>query len=205
MQWCSKKTKCAFAFKSRVLPSVLRHTVGLVAIASRRYIDWLEVLHRYVALSAWTVAVWASYQPLLSRRQSDNASDDSKKIISLLGRLLFSFFLCAMVLFFEKFSIQFIAGKFHERSYAGLDILYTKAKRAQTDLIVTNREDRGPEICGEDSRHVVPTFQRYTRPHGYSRGWLGQRQTGERQRRSVLQEGTEGCQVRRDNHNHRFR
>lgn len=125
-----------------MLPSVFRHTVGLVAIGSRRYIDWLEVLHRYVAFTAWTVAIWVTYQPLLNRRQSDHASDNSKEIISLLGRLLFAFFLCALVLFMEKFAIQFIAGKFHERSYAGLDVLCTGVKKVQTDLIVTNREDR---------------------------------------------------------------
>ena len=94
-----------------------------MAVGSRRYIDWLEVLHRYVALTAWTVVIWVTYQPLLNRRQSAGASDNSKAIISLLGRLLFAFFLCAIVLFLEKFSIQFIAGKFHERSYAGVDAL----------------------------------------------------------------------------------
>jgi len=113
-----------------------------VAIGSRRYIDWLEVLHRYVALTAWTVTIWVTYQPLLNRRQSPEASDNSKRIISLLGRLLFSFFLCALVLFLEKFAIQFIAGKFHERSYAGLNVPQVEVKKVQTDLIVTNREDR---------------------------------------------------------------
>ncbi|KAF9654005.1 hypothetical protein BDM02DRAFT_3086356 [Thelephora ganbajun] len=103
---------------SKVFPSFLRRTIGLVAVDSRRYIDWLEVLHRYVSLTAWTVTVWITYQPLLNRRQSNGASDNSKKIISLLGRLLFAFFLCALVLFLEKLSIQFIAEKFHERSYA---------------------------------------------------------------------------------------
>ena len=99
-----------------------------MAIGSRRYIDWLEVLHRYVAFTAWTIAIWVTYQPLLNRRQSDGASDNSKEIISLLGRLLFALFLCALVLFMEKFAIQFIAGKFHERSYAGLDILCIDVK-----------------------------------------------------------------------------
>lgn len=127
-------------YESRIFPPILRHTIGLVAVGSRRYIDWLEVLHRYVALTAWTIAIWVSYQPLLSRRQSGSASDNSKEIISLLGRLLFALFLCAVVLFFEKFSIQWIAGKFHERTFAGMDV-HRIDERAQTDLIVTNRED----------------------------------------------------------------
>jgi len=112
-----------------------------VAIGSRRYIDWLEVLHRYLALTTWTVNILVMYKPLFSDKQSRGANDESKKIIGLFFRLLFAFFLCALVLFLEKFSIQFIAGKFHERSYAGLDVLYIDVKRMQTDLIVTNRED----------------------------------------------------------------
>ncbi|KAF9793059.1 Mechanosensitive ion channel-domain-containing protein [Thelephora terrestris] len=103
---------------ARIFPTFLRHTIGLVAVGSRRYIDWLDALNRYVALTAWTIVIWVTYQPLLNRRQSAGASDNSKAIISLIGRLLFSFFLSATVLFFEKFSIQWIAGKFHERSYA---------------------------------------------------------------------------------------
>ena len=95
-----------------------------------------------MALTAWTVTVWVTYQPLLNRRQSAGASDNSKRIITLLGRLLFSFFLCALVLFLEKFAIQFIAGKFHERSYAGLNIFHARVKRVQKDLTVINREDR---------------------------------------------------------------
>lgn len=34
-----------------LLPRLARYTVGIVAVGSRRYIDWLEVLHRYVGNS----------------------------------------------------------------------------------------------------------------------------------------------------------
>ena len=39
--------------------------------------------------------------------------------MNTIAKLLFAFFLCAGLLVFEKFAIQWIAGKFHERSYAG--------------------------------------------------------------------------------------
>ncbi|KAL1748755.1 Mechanosensitive ion channel-domain-containing protein [Schizophyllum fasciatum] len=81
-----------------LLPGLLRSTIGVVAVSSRRYIDWMSVLHRYVARS--------------------DASDESRRIIDLIAKILFGFFLCAGLLVFEKFSIQWIAGKFHERSYA---------------------------------------------------------------------------------------
>ncbi|KAF7376162.1 Mechanosensitive ion channel protein [Mycena sanguinolenta] len=73
---------------------------------------------RYVALFIWTWAVFISYQPLINSRQSKTASASSIKIISLGSKLFFAFLVCAGILLFEKFSIQWIAGKFHERSYA---------------------------------------------------------------------------------------
>ncbi|KAH8107938.1 hypothetical protein BXZ70DRAFT_884347 [Cristinia sonorae] len=107
----------ALAF-SMVLPHIAKATLGVVALATRRYIDWLAALHRYVALLGWMLAVWISYQPLINTRQRADASDASKKSVDTLAKLLFGFWVCTCVLVFEKFSIQWIAGKFHERSYA---------------------------------------------------------------------------------------
>jgi hypothetical protein len=56
--------------------------------------------------------------PLISSRQDATVGGNSSKIISLIQKLLFAFFLCAGLLLFEKFSIQWIAEKFHELSYA---------------------------------------------------------------------------------------
>ena len=66
----------------------------------------------------WTIAIWASFNPVINIHKV-NAGAESIAAISLLARLLFALFLCAAALLFEKFSIQWIAGKFHERSYAG--------------------------------------------------------------------------------------
>lgn len=103
---------------SLMLPGLLRASIGVVAVSSRRYIDWMAVLHRYVAVFAWTFAIWISWNPLIDSRQRDDASEESRDIIDMIGKLLFGFYLCAALLAFEKFSIQWIAGKFHERSYA---------------------------------------------------------------------------------------
>ncbi|KAH9485389.1 Mechanosensitive ion channel protein Msy2 [Psilocybe cubensis] len=123
----------------RIAPYFIRATVGVVAVSSRRYIDWLQALHRYIALFAWTVALWASFSPLIISHQ-DGRTDTvvitnttlanlgeaevngvpsrSVAAVSLMAKLLFSFLLCTALLLFEKFSIQWIAAKFHERSYA---------------------------------------------------------------------------------------
>ncbi|KAF7361876.1 Mechanosensitive ion channel protein [Mycena venus] len=103
---------------SMILPRIIRRTLGVIAVGTRRYLDWLQVLHRYVALFAWTVAVFVTYHPLIDARQVSTASTSSIKIIDLGAKLFFAFLLCAGILLFEKFSIQWIAGKFHERSYA---------------------------------------------------------------------------------------
>ena len=132
-----------------ILPSIVRHTVGVVAVGARRYIDWLGALYRfvvilgltivaiieisdidphssrYVALVAWTGAIWIAWNPLVDTRQDRNASPKSKNIIDFIGKFLFGIYLCAALLLFEKFSIQWIASKFHERSYAGQEIWLT--------------------------------------------------------------------------------
>lgn len=120
-----------------ILPIIVRATLGVVAVGLRRYIDWLIALkrfvltptslfqphlpvHRYLALFGWTLAVWISFQPLINTRQESDASSSSRNALDLAAKLLFAFYICAGVLLFEKFSIQWIATKFHEESYAGM-------------------------------------------------------------------------------------
>ncbi|KAF5393511.1 hypothetical protein D9757_000597 [Collybiopsis confluens] len=103
---------------ARILPFFLRGTVGIVAVGTRKYFDWAGVLQRYIALFGWTLGMWVSWNPLIDNRQEPDASSKSRSIVSLIAKLLFGAFLCSAVLLFEKFSIQWIAGKFHEKTYA---------------------------------------------------------------------------------------
>ncbi|KAF9531655.1 Mechanosensitive ion channel-domain-containing protein [Crepidotus variabilis] len=105
----------ALAF-ARFIPYVIRATIGVVAVSTRRYIDWLQALNRYVALFAWSFAIWGSYQGLILKNQTSRNPDN--RSISIINKLLLATVICSGVLLFEKFAIQFIAGKFHERSYA---------------------------------------------------------------------------------------
>jgi hypothetical protein len=125
-----------YSSNRRVLPKIIYVTVGTVAVGTRRYIDWAGSLHRfvstslcpslaspiptsYITLFIWTLTIWVSYAPLIDVAQTSGASQRAKDATNLIGRLCFSLFLCAALLLFEKFSIQWIAGKFHEKSYAG--------------------------------------------------------------------------------------
>lgn len=62
--------------------------------------------------------IWVSFNPLITLREV-NPGSKSSEALSLVARLLFAILLCAAALLFEKFCIQWIAWKFHERSYAG--------------------------------------------------------------------------------------
>ncbi|KAG8964489.1 hypothetical protein FRC03_001740 [Tulasnella sp. 419] len=109
----------ALAF-SMVLPKLLRWTIGVAAVSTRHYIDWLNALHRYIALIAWTVAVWVSFQPLIDNRMSSEDAaiyTGSVQVLDLIGKMLAALMICAAVLLAEKFAIQFVAWKFHQRSY----------------------------------------------------------------------------------------
>jgi len=132
-----------------ILPRIARHTIGVVAVGARRYIDWIGVLYRsvftlvapfspsfisltstpifarYVALFAWSLSIWIAWNPLIDSRQDTHASPKSMQVVKFIGKLLFGIYLCAGLLLFEKFTIQLIAGKFHERSYAGQGVSQT--------------------------------------------------------------------------------
>ncbi|KZP03648.1 hypothetical protein FIBSPDRAFT_844740 [Athelia psychrophila] len=101
--WCGWWACLAF---SRVIPHILRGTIGLVAVGLRRYIDWLTALSRYIALFGWSLANFGG-------------STASEAILSLISKLLFGVMLCSALLLAEKLAIQIIASKFHEQSYAG--------------------------------------------------------------------------------------
>ncbi|KAJ6625628.1 Mechanosensitive ion channel-domain-containing protein [Mycena sp. CBHHK59/15] len=137
---------------SMILPRIVRRTIGIIAVGTRRYLDWLQVLHRYVAIFVWTVAVFVSYNPLINLRQSSSASANAIKIIDLGQKLLFAFMLCAAVLLFEKFSIQWIAGKFHERSYSER---IADQKFAAKSLVTLYRNSKN--VAQPDALHTTST------------------------------------------------
>ncbi|KAI0645507.1 Mechanosensitive ion channel-domain-containing protein [Trametes meyenii] len=100
-----------------ILPPLLRNTIGIVIVNARKYIEWLDVLHRYATFAAWSILIFIGQQGLLKSRQETD-SQNAKDSVNTMGKLLFALMLSACVLFGEKLAIQFIAGKFHERSYA---------------------------------------------------------------------------------------
>ncbi|KAH9832221.1 Mechanosensitive ion channel-domain-containing protein [Rhodofomes roseus] len=101
-----------------VLPYIARHTIGVVAVGARRYIDWLQPLGRYIALFAWSLAVWVSFNPLINTRKESTATSGDSQALSTTAKIFFAILESALILLAEKVAIQWIAAKFHERSYA---------------------------------------------------------------------------------------
>jgi hypothetical protein len=66
-----------------------------------------------VAFCAWTLAIWITFHPII------RIHTGAQNTLDFITNLLFAFFLCSAILVGEKFAIQWIAGKFHEKSYAG--------------------------------------------------------------------------------------
>ncbi|KAG9080476.1 hypothetical protein FRC06_006530, partial [Ceratobasidium sp. 370] len=134
-----------FLAAAMALPIVLRHTLGVVAVGLRKYIDWLSVrivlfsafdgnthsiqqaLQRYMALFAWSLAQWIAFTQLILRHRPSADQNDANAVakqannnsnLDLISKILFGVMLCTAILLGEKFAIQWIAFKFHERSYA---------------------------------------------------------------------------------------
>ncbi|KAF9452408.1 hypothetical protein P691DRAFT_772397 [Macrolepiota fuliginosa MF-IS2] len=96
---------------------VFVHVLRFYAV--KRYVNWLEYLHGYLALVAWTAALWITWVPLIADRQMGGEDPNSRSVraINLGGRLFFALACCTAILLAEKVSVQWIALKFHERSY----------------------------------------------------------------------------------------
>jgi len=104
-----------------LLPHILRGSLGVVAVGLRRYIDWFTALHRPVAFVAWSIAVLITYNPIINNRftlEDAEKYPSSRNALTIVGRVTFGLVLSSGVLLVEKFFIQWVAFKFHQRSYA---------------------------------------------------------------------------------------
>ncbi|KXN90591.1 hypothetical protein AN958_03831 [Leucoagaricus sp. SymC.cos] len=128
-----------------------------------RYVNWLEYLHGYLALFAWAAALWITWVPLIADRQLGNNGQDSNsrsvRAINLGGRLFFALAGCTAILLCEKTAIQWIAMKFHERSYKRRIDAQKEAVRAFKALYSlvkgpTNSYEQGVEAQKKLSRRI---------------------------------------------------
>jgi len=103
---------------TRLLPSVIRNTLGVVSTTIRFYNEWLKALYRSIALFAWSLTIWITFNQLIINRQHADITPNSRDAVSLCAKLLFAAMICSAILLGEKVAIQAIASQFHERSYA---------------------------------------------------------------------------------------
>lgn len=109
---------------------------------------------RYVTFFAWSLANWITFNPLINRNSDD-------RTLSFIAKLLFGIMLCAIILLAEKFAIQWIAGKFHEKSYAGKGSSFGYVLSA---LNIKCRAYRRAKVRHSRSDGLVPQLTRHSRP-----------------------------------------
>ena len=80
-------------------------TVGIAAVSVRHYIEWfvqlqryapfalvkhrlVDALYRYIALSAWSIACYVSFQPLITIRLSQELQQEFPESASTLSLIL---------------------------------------------------------------------------------------------------------------------
>ncbi|KAF8313471.1 hypothetical protein DL93DRAFT_2081192 [Clavulina sp. PMI_390] len=138
------------------LPYFLRWTLGLGLPALRKYFDWLKALSRPLAFVGWSLAAFISYNPLIhNNMQTVNGvtPGSSANALTLIGRLLFGTVISAMILFGEKFGMQYVAYKFHETSYA--DRIQHQKKQLECLVILyrnSSHLDRNDTLRDGDAR-----------------------------------------------------
>ncbi|KAJ3575131.1 hypothetical protein NP233_g1298 [Leucocoprinus birnbaumii] len=121
----------------------------------KRYVNWLEYLHGYLALVAWSAALWITWVPLIAEHQAGNgaSNDRSVRAVNLGGKILFALACCAAILFAEKVAVQWIAMKFHERSYQRRIIAQKDAVRAFKVLFsLVDQRKSGPLFQSGNSK-----------------------------------------------------
>ncbi|KLO14295.1 hypothetical protein SCHPADRAFT_939706 [Schizopora paradoxa] len=110
--WCSLWAGMVVA---RLLPPVVRNSVGVVFPRTKQVIDWLSKLHRYVAVVSWSIAMFVSFSPLIRGNVNGTGNEH---VLNVLWKLLLAQLILVSILLGEKLLIQWIASRFNKRAYA---------------------------------------------------------------------------------------
>lgn len=137
---------------TKLLPRIVRNTLGLVSITIRFYSDWLKALHRYIALFAWSLTIWVTFTQLIISHQHKDVTPKSQAAVSFCARLLFALMICTAILLGEKVAIQAIASHFHERSYADR----IEEQQRNTRILVALYAHSTDQIGRSDTLHDSP-------------------------------------------------
>lgn len=114
----------AVALLAKLVPIILYHVVWVTKIQT-----WMEVamaLHRPIAIFLWTLVAFVTFKTMMTQ----NPINREKNITSLprwgqiVNNILTSLFIGAILYLIEKFLIQMLAVKFHERTYRERIIRY---------------------------------------------------------------------------------
>lgn len=98
-----------------ILPTLWRNIIGSIIPNAKAYTDIVAALGKYAKLIIWTIALWASFTPLIINNYGGPATDADGNVararsdLSTFVNILFGLVLCSIVLGVEKLIIQLIA------------------------------------------------------------------------------------------------
>lgn len=105
-----------------ILPFVMR--IGAKIVGSGNPKKWKAIgnqMELHTALFLWMLAVLVSYHPILDNHKKPGPLTDpwpEVQWISIVYKIILSFFIMAVLNFVEKILIQWIASSFHKRTYS---------------------------------------------------------------------------------------
>lgn len=105
----------AAALISRILPPLLRNTIGIVALGTKNYINYIDAIQFYVGAMLFALVAWVAFQPLV---QVWDLTQSSATALDTIASFLRAVFIILCLLLGEKLVIQLIAHDFHKKSFA---------------------------------------------------------------------------------------
>ncbi|KDN53590.1 hypothetical protein K437DRAFT_218746 [Tilletiaria anomala UBC 951] len=144
----------------RLVPRVLRRTVGAISLASRHWIAYLVAIQDYSAFFVWTLIVYITWLAFIWSHFQGPAQQLLSPASSMIAasRFLLGLSICATLLLLEKLSIQIIAYTFHQVSYASRIAECKLHIRVLTLLFEHSRRDLTQEGIELDAEMQMAQF-----------------------------------------------
>lgn len=100
-----------------MFPHFLNYTLVAIIPSMSKMVDVFGRLTRNVAFVLWSIAIWASFTPIIINNFVGDQGTPSRSTLTLIANLAFGLFLSSLVIGGEKLLIQLIAYQFHLDSY----------------------------------------------------------------------------------------
>lgn len=142
-------------------PSILKHSIGVIAPELKHHIEYLNRTKRFLALVGWALVNWITFNVIVNQQGNPDKSQGSGRITNQIVRGWFAIFIDCCILLGEKLVIQIIARNFHKTSYEDRISAQKYQIRVLTKLYVNSRDiGRSDTLDGAKGRSASPNASR---------------------------------------------